>query len=280
MENTQKKVVDFEERAREKDKEVERMKERIKQVEKDLINAREDKKKVAAQLKQFMFQQGELELEVKALKTKYSAETDALEKIEPSFSTLKKLRRALEEKHIQGYRGLLIDFIEYNQQFAACIDLAGKSKLFSIIVDDLESAKQVLALNTEMKLGVITIYPLSLLEQNQEKQRRYPQDQSCHPLYKCLSLKPEADPRLAKLIYNLFSKVVLVKNYPLAMDIAKDYELTCVTPDLQIVYAGAFITKVGHYNKAQGDRVTLYRKVNAIEDQIKNKINQAMQLER
>jgi hypothetical protein len=33
------------------------------------------------------------------------------------------------------------------------------------------------------------------------------------------------------------------------MELAREYNMTCVTPDLQIVYAGAFITKVGHYNK-------------------------------
>lgn len=45
------------------------------------------------------------------------------------------------------------------------------------------------------------------------------------------------------------------------MEVARDYNLTCITPDLQIVYAGAFITRVGQYNKSQLDRVAIYRKV-------------------
>ncbi len=55
-------------------------------------DAREDKKKVASQMKSFLFQSGEIELELKALKTKYNAEVDTLEKLDPSFATLKRLR--------------------------------------------------------------------------------------------------------------------------------------------------------------------------------------------
>ena len=212
-----------------------------------------------------MFQQGEQELEIKALKAKYTGEVEQLEKLDPIYSTLKRLKSLIAEKQIRGYRGLMIDYIECDNRFSACIDLAAKSKLFSIIVDDLETAKEILALNNQIKGGVINIYPLSILDETPDKQRRYPDSNEVMPLYKQLRLKEETDPRLVKLIHNIFAKVVLVKNYPLAMEIARDYNLTCVTPDLQIVYAGAFITRVGQYNKSQSDRVGLYRKVQVIQ---------------
>lgn len=74
------------------------------------------------------------------------------------------------------------------------------------------------------------------------------------------------------LLRNLFSKVVLVKNYMLAMQVAQEFNLTCVTPDLQIVYAGGFLTRVGQYNKTASDRVTLYRKVDDIQSRVESKI--------
>jgi chromosome segregation ATPase len=55
-------------------------------------------------------------------------------------------------------------------------------------------------------------------------------------------LKDGSDPRLARLISKVFGKFVLVSNYTLAMQIAKENNLTCITPDHQIVFAGAFIT--------------------------------------
>jgi len=73
--------------------------------------------------------------------------------------------------------------------------------------------------------------------------------QEVKPLSKFVNLKPDGDRRVAKLVHNIFSKVVLVSNYALAMEVARDYNLTCITTDLQIVYAGAFITQVGHYNR-------------------------------
>ena len=63
----------------------------------------------------------------------------------------------------------MLDFLEIDQRFAACVDLAAKGKLFSIIVDDLETAKQVLEINNQIKGGVINIYPLSIVEQMSDK---------------------------------------------------------------------------------------------------------------
>jgi chromosome segregation ATPase len=45
-----------------------------------------------------------------------------------------------------------------------CVDIAAKSKLFSIIVDTLETANEVLKINKEIKGGVINIYPLETIE--------------------------------------------------------------------------------------------------------------------
>jgi len=41
----------------------------------------------------------------------------------------------------------LIDFIDFDPKIASIVDLAAKSKLFSIIVEDLNAAKEILALN-------------------------------------------------------------------------------------------------------------------------------------
>jgi chromosome segregation ATPase len=53
--------------------------------------------------------------------------------------------------------------LDFDPKFSSCIDLAAKSKLFSIIVEDLDSAKEILKLNSEIKGGVIQIYPLTII---------------------------------------------------------------------------------------------------------------------
>jgi len=65
-----------------------------------------------------------------------------------------------------------------------------------------------------------------------------------------VQLSPSADHRLQLLLSSIFAKVVLVKSYDEGMQVAKEHNLTCITTDLEVVYAGAFISKVGHYNRA------------------------------
>jgi hypothetical protein len=49
-------------------------------------------------MKELMFQKGEIDHEMATLKVKYKAEVDQLEKLEPIYSTLKKLRSLIREK--------------------------------------------------------------------------------------------------------------------------------------------------------------------------------------
>lgn len=78
---------------------------------------------------------------MKTIKNRLTSEVESLEKLEPIFVTLKRLRQLAIDKGIQGFRGFLIDFINIPKELASCLDLAGKSKLFSVIVDDVDTAK-------------------------------------------------------------------------------------------------------------------------------------------
>ena len=79
-----------------------------------------------------------------------------------------------------------------------------------------------------------------------------------------VKLKDGADKRLTKLLLNILCNVVMVKDYATALSIAKQHGLTCVTPNLQVVYAGAFITKVGQQvrdgNQSES-KVALYSQI-------------------
>jgi chromosome segregation ATPase len=53
----------------------------------------------------------------------------------------------------------------------SCVDISAKSKLFSIIVDKFETAKEVLEINKEIKGGVVNIYPLETLDSLYQERR-------------------------------------------------------------------------------------------------------------
>lgn len=146
------------------------------------------------------------------------------------------------------------------------MDLAAKSKLFSILVDDLEAAQQVLAINKEIKGGVIKIFTFETMEHVPLKQPTHAYPPSVKPLIDFVSAK---DPRVAKLVNNIFCKVVLAKEYETALQVAKSHDLTCVTPQLQVVYAGAFITRVGSSHIQTADsRLGLYQQISKLKDQL------------
>lgn len=89
-----------------------------------------------------------------------------------------------------------------------------------------------------------------------------------------VQLNSQADPRLNTLIQNIFGKVVLVKSYEEGMQVAKQNQLTCITTDLQVVYSGAFISKVGHYDRNRMARFSIYQQIFKIKQIILNKKSQ------
>jgi chromosome segregation ATPase len=233
--------------------------------------ARKIKREVASEVKAQIFQQNELELEIKGKQKRIGGFTKQIEKVEPMFGTLQRIEQKCVEQNLVGYKGLLIDFISCkSENLMPCIDLAAKSKLFSIIVDTLETAKQVLDINKSIKGGVINIFPLETLTSKPMPQI----PAGVKSMMEVVKVNSSADPRIEGLVQNIFSKVVLVKSYDDGMRVAKDHNLTCITADLEIVYAGAFLTRVGHYNRSQMDRYSIYQQVQKVKSEIMNKNQQ------
>lgn len=147
-----------------------------------------------------------------------------------------------------------------------CVDIAAKSKLFSLVVDTMETAKRILEINEQIKGGVINIYPLETMDQVAKPMKQIPAYSKS--MLDIVSLASNADSRLKTLVDSIFGKVVLVRSYDEAMSTARDYNLTCITTDLQVVYAGAFLSKVGHYNRAKNDRFGQYQQLHKIKIEV------------
>ena len=91
-----------------------------------------------------------------------------------------------------------------------------------------------------------------------------PSPASAKPLVDYVSAKDQA---VSKLVQNLFCKVVLTKDYEIALQVAKQNDLTCITPSMQIVYSGAFITKVGaNQSSSTESRLNLYKQISSLKE--------------
>lgn len=211
-------------------------------------------------MKSHIFQRSELQQELRAKQSRAQNLVRQFEKIEPIFGALERIDLKCRQDNIGGYMGRLIDFIECkSEKLTPCVDIAAKGKLTSIIVDTLETAQAVLKINKEIRGGVINIYPLETIDLTRTQPKNIPAE--VKSMLDLVCLTADADPRLDVLLHNIFGGVVLTKTYDQAMQVAKVHDLTCITTDLQVVYAGAFLTNAGHYNRAASDRYALYQQL-------------------
>ena len=74
------------------------------------------------------------------------------------FSTLEKLK--VECQNMPGFYGLLIDLLTIHSKFQTCADIIGQAKVFSVIVNNFETAQKVLEINNKIGGDKINIYPL------------------------------------------------------------------------------------------------------------------------
>ena len=154
---------------------------------------------------------------------------------------------------------MLIDQIELtNPSLSAALDIAGKSKLFSLVVESTETAQKVLEENKKIKGAVIQIFPLDSVSSLPALPCSYPESSDVRPLIEFIRLRSGSDERAQSILQSVFGKVVLVKDYDTAFQVAKEHGLTCITPDLQAVYGGGFVTKVGSHGRAATNRCALY----------------------
>jgi chromosome segregation ATPase len=178
---------------------------------------------------------------------------------------VRRLDQACKSQNVKGYLGLLADHLEISDtRFSSVVDIAAKSKLFSLFVETVDQAETILKINKELNGGVVNINPIETLNMVQKKQAMtYPQD--ARPILDYIRVK---DTRLESLVHNIFYKVVMVRDYPTAMQYAKSHNITCVTPDLQVVYAGAFITKVGNTRVSDGGRLANLLKISSMQREL------------
>ena len=181
--------------------------------------SRASKKDIATRVKEKIFETNEAELTIGAAKKKLAQNQQLLDKTDASYVTLRRIDNACKEHKITGYRGLLIDQLDIlESRFNAVIDIAGKAKLFSIIVDDLATAQRVLELNKQLKGGVVNIYPLETIGLvNKKDTKMPPASNDVRSMIEFVRLKAQADQRLSTLVHNIFSKVVMVKEYARAL---------------------------------------------------------------
>lgn len=171
------------------------------------------------------------------------------------FMTLEKLKK--ECKMFPGFHGLLMDLIIIPAKFQTCADIIAKNKVFSIIVDTFETAKKVLDANSRIGGDRVNIYPLDWVKDMNIKDRNYPTGSDSIALIKQIKVKENLGFDLTPIVKYIFGKSLLVRNQEVANRYAKEFKLHCVTPDGQMIYAGAYMMRAG-FHDLKKERIRIY----------------------
>ena len=230
----------------------------------------------------------------------------------PNFEIFKTVS-ILKNMRIQGFYGLVLDLIDANPKVRNAIDLILKDRLYTIIVDTMETAKRILDENKKINGPVINIIPLDFIELNgddtadsededsewiiedsqnnksmiRRKDMTKTQLAGAKSFLDFIKINDEFikqnptvnQKKLEKILDDYFGKCQIVKDYETGMKYAKIYHFTCVTSANEVIYGGGYLTHMGHfdYNK---QRISLYNKLSEINkryndfDEKKGRVNE------
>ena len=230
----------------------------------------------------------------------------------PNFEIFKTVS-TLKNMRIQGFYGLVLDLIDANPKVRNAIDLILKDRLYTIIVDTMETAKRILDENKKINGPVINIIPLDFIELNgddtadsededsewimedsqnnksmiKRKDMTKTQLAGAKSFLDFIKINDEFikqnptvnQKKLEKILDDYFGKCQIVKDYETGMKYAKIYHFTCVTSANEVIFGGGYLTHMGHfdYNK---QRISLYSKLSEINkryndfDEKKGRVNE------
>jgi structural maintenance of chromosome 3 (chondroitin sulfate proteoglycan 6) len=187
-------------------------------------------------------------------------------KMIPNYEVLSAVL-GIKRKNIPGIIGILIEIIDVDPRFKDAVDLIAKDKLYSVIVDNFETASKIIEINKERKGPVISILPLDWNKDYSSKYN-YQNLKDSSPLVNYVKIKSGIIANfdlykkdLENLIHKIFGKTLLVKNYEIGLSFAKQVNMNCITRDNEIIYAGAILTKIGSYDN-QRQRLNYYEQIN------------------
>jgi len=193
--------------------------------------------------------------------------TKGVIKMIPNYDVLSTVL-AIKRMNIPGLIGILIELIDVDPRFKDAVDQIAKDKLYSVIVDNFETANKIIEINKERKGPVISILPL---EWNKDYSSKYNYQnlKDSSPLVNYIKIKSGLidnyvlyKNNLENLVHKVFGKTLLVKNYETGLNLAKQFNMNCITRDNEVIYAGAILTKIGRYDP-QRQRLNYYEQINA-----------------
>ncbi|GAX82234.1 hypothetical protein CEUSTIGMA_g9662.t1 [Chlamydomonas eustigma] len=134
------------------------------------------------------------------------------------------LDRVVQEHHVLGVHGRLIDLIDCAPQLATAVEVTAGNQLFNVVVENDDVALRCTELLNRGKLGRVTFMPLNRLNATEVE---YPQEHGKDVMP--LARRVKCESRYDKAVKHVFGKTLLCRNEELAKEVARIGAFNCVT---------------------------------------------------
>jgi chromosome segregation protein len=222
--------------------------ESIKEVQVRELESLEGNNSSAQQRKESLEQETEKAIEIlqRASETlvKYESQRLVADKIVGEEITLAKLQELADSGALSGYLGRVSEILKWEKAWEKAVRAAGRSWFNSAVVEDLPSLVRTVEVIKRLKLGRITIIPLSEVA---DAVKASPPKEGEVMGSVTEFVRGSGIPR--GLVNFLFGDSILVKNAKSAYALAKQGYRT-VTPNGDLFEAGGFAFDTGRINEA------------------------------
>lgn len=140
------------------------------------------------------------------------------------------------------------------------VETAAGQKLFSLVVQDSDTAKKIIDFNKQNHGCTLRIYSLDLLSGGQGKEN-YPKDAIV--LADQVQFQGIPETKMEILKQKVLGKWLCVRDYETALQIAGPNNANCVTLENEVVFSEGFLTRVGATKQQMGGstRVMQFKKI-------------------
>lgn len=238
---------------------------------------REEAKKATTKLDQLadkrrglFSKQAELQREHDETKEKETAWEDKLRRLTPGDVRrgLDHVKEIVTRNEIQGVYGPALRLFEVPAELRTACDVVAGNQLFHIVVDSSETVHKIMTIfNKEKKDGRPSFFPINRL--NAVKKDLPTRGEECFPLMD----KIKSHPHYQKVMADLFGKVLVCRDLPLATAYSRSQNCDCVTAQGDRVdrrggisggWRGADCSKV----EAQAEVTLMQTKVSEIDNRL------------
>ena len=141
-----------------------------------------------------------------------------------TWQAIKTIRRIKAQRNMSGVHGTLGELLQVNDRYRTALEVAAGESLFHYLVDDDQTADEIVKFLNKERGGRITLVPLSKIR---PRTIDFQQTGDAMPLMS----KVNFDPRFEKAFQQVFGKTIVCENLTVGSQYARSHGVTAITTD-------------------------------------------------